>query len=206
MKTIAFSLYSALALLLWSAIVMAAAQDPEQMMRETTARILAKLDASPALSKDRPGLIRLIEQEVFPLVDFQRASRLILGRHWPKASEAQQQRFVEEIKKLLACTYSTAFADYSDQTVEFQQSRWSDDRSDVEVRTNITQAGSPPIPVTYRLQNTGNDWKLYDLTVEGISLVANYRSTFSQQLQQQDLDALIAELGQRSAKDCKADG
>jgi phospholipid transport system substrate-binding protein len=206
MKTRSFGVCASFALMLWSTLVVAAANEPEQLIRETTERILAKLDASPALSNDRPGLIRLIEQEVFPLVDFQRASRLILGRHWPKASETQQQRFVEEIKKLLACTYSTAFANYSNQSVEFQQPRWSDDRSDVEIRTSIVQAGSPPIPVNYRLKNTDNAWRLYDLTVEGISLVANYRSTFSQQLQQQDLDALIAQLGQRSAADCKVEG
>ena len=206
MKTRTFGLYASLALMLWSTIMVAAANDPEQLIRDTTERILAKLDASPALSGDRPGLIRLIEQEVFPLVDFQRASRLILGRHWPSASEMQQQRFVEEIKKLLACTYSTAFANYSNQSIEFQQPRWSDDRSDVEIRTSIIQAGSPPIPVNYRLKNADNAWRLYDLTVEGISLVANYRSTFSQQLQQQDLDALIAQLGQRSAADCKVEG
>ncbi|MFA7387312.1 MAG: ABC transporter substrate-binding protein [Thiohalobacteraceae bacterium] len=206
MKTITVSLYAALALMLWSAMVIAATSDPEQLMRETTERILAKLDASPALRDDRPGLIGLIEKEVFPLVDFPRASRLILGRHWPKAGEEQQGRFVEEIKKLLACTYSTAFANYRDQKVEFEKPRWSEDRSDVEIRTSITQAGSPPIPVSYRLRNSDNQWKLYDLTVEGISLVANYRATFAQQLERQDLDALIADLGQRSAKDCKTEG
>lgn len=178
------------------------AADPQALMRDTTDKILEHLDRSPQLRDDRAGLIKLIEREVFPLVDFEHVARLTLARHWSKASAAQRERFVGEMRKLLACTYSTAFAAYSGQQVDYLPPRWSDDRDDIEIRTRITQAGQPPLPVSYRLRQHDGGWSLYDLTVDGVSLVANYRATFGQKLRNDDLDALIADLATRSGNDC----
>jgi phospholipid transport system substrate-binding protein len=182
----------------------AAAGDPEQLMRDATDKVLDRLKSSPGLRNDNAALIDLIEEQVFPLVDFKRAARLTLGEHWSSASNEQQQRFVAEMQKLLACTYSAAFASYTGQEVEYLKTRWSQNRENVEVRVRIKQEGEQPIPVNYRLHESGGDWKLYDLVVEGVSLVTNYRSTFREKLSNADLDALIADLASRDRADCKA--
>ncbi len=204
MKTLLMHVCALLMLAVCNAGAMAASTDPEQMMRDATDKILARLEASPELRKDQDKLIDLIEKEVFPLVDFERASRLTLGEHWSGASASQQQRFVKEMRILLACTYSAAFASYTGQKVQYLQPRWSEDGDHVEVRVHITQEGQPPVPVNYRLQKTGDGWKIYDMVVEGVSLVLNYRSTFNDKLRNEDLDALIADLAAHSGNNCKA--
>lgn len=190
----------------WSMATMAADQEPERLMRATTERVIKKLETSPDLRKDPPALKALIEQEVFPHVDFPYTARMTLGRDWTNANPTQREKFTKEMQKLLACTYSTAFASYSGQQVEYQQASWDEKNNEVEIRSRITQDAKPPIPVNYRLHKTDAGWKLYDLVVEGVSLVANYRSTFRQQLQNQDLDGLIADLAARSGQDCKTEG
>ena len=183
----------------------AAAGDPEQLMREATDKVLARLKSAPELRDNNAALIDLIEEQVFPLVDFERAARLTLGEHWSSASDKQQQRFVQEMQKLLACTYSAAFASYTGQEVEYLQPRWSEDRDRVEIRARIKQEGKQPVPVNYRLHDSDGNWKVYDLVVEGVSLVANYRSTFRQKLSNADLDALIADLASRDRQDCETE-
>lgn len=189
----------------WSMTVPAAGQDPEQLMRETTERVITQLEASPNLRKDPPALKTLIEKEVFPHVDFPYTARMTLGRAWTDANPSQREKFTKEMQKLLACTYSTAFASYSGQEIEYQQASWDEKNNEVEIRSRITQDGKPPLPVNYRLHKTDASWKIYDLVVEGVSLVANYRSTFRQQLQNQDLDGLITDLAARSGQDCKTE-
>ena len=87
--------------------------DPEQLMRNATNDILTRLDASPQLTKNRAELIQLIEQEIFPLVDFRHAARLTLGHYWKDAGDTQRKRFISELRGLLACTYSTTFSNYA---------------------------------------------------------------------------------------------
>ena len=176
--------------------------DPQQMMRDVTDSILERLDASPQLREDRAALVQLIEEQVFPVVDFDRVARLILGKHWPAASQAQRARFIDALQIRLACIYSTAFASYTDQSVDYLQPRRSDDGRYVEVRARILESGRQPVAVNYRLLKTDSTWKIYDLVVEGVSLVMNYRASFRQILRQQDLDALIADLQARNAKGC----
>ncbi|MDT8388169.1 MAG: ABC transporter substrate-binding protein [Thiogranum sp.] len=187
----------------WSIGGIAAPPDPQALMRDVTDNITSRLEAEPELRKDRAALVDLIETEVFPHVDFERVARLTLGRHWPQASATQQAQFVDAMKTVLACTYSAAFAAYSGQQVEYLDPRRSDDRDHVEIPVRIMSSGEPPIPVKYRLHRADNAWKVYDLVVEGVSLVTNYRSTFQQKLGEQDLDALISDLGKRSAETCK---
>lgn len=180
--------------------------EPEQLVRDVTDSVIQRLDSEPQLRDTPAQLVELIEKDVFPLVDFRYASRLTLANEWSKASEQQRQKFVQQMQTLLACTYASAFAGYSGERVEYLQPRWSEDREQVEIRTRITGANAQAIPVNYRLHKTAGGWKIYDLTVEGVSLVANYRATFRDKLQQQNLDALIANLAARRGQDCKAAG
>ncbi len=205
MKTFFIPLCTLFLLAGWLIGGVAAPQDAEALMRDITDNIISRLEAEPELREDRAALVDLIEAEVFPHVDFERVARLTLGRHWPQANATQQAQFVDKMKIILVCTYSAAFAAYSDQQVEYLDPRWSEDRDHIEIPVRIMSSGEPPVPVKYRLHLNDGAWKVYDILVEGVSLVANYRSTFRQKLREQDLDALIADLGKRSAETCKRD-
>ena len=121
--------------------------------------------------KHKAELADLIRSEIFPLVDFTSAARLTLGPYWARASASQRKRFVSELRDLLACTYSAAFSQYSGQKVQWLQPRWSAGRNYVEIRVRIIERGETPLPVGYRLWKNNGRWKIYDLVVDGASLV-----------------------------------
>lgn len=132
--------------------------------------------------------------------------RLILGPHWDEADKTQRKRFVSTLRGLLACTYSAAFTSYAGQKIEWRQPLWSSGRDHVEIRAHILQNGEAPLAVAYRLSKNDGQWKLYDLVVEDVSLVANYRSTFSDRLQNEDFNALVDELATHNAQSCGSHG
>jgi phospholipid transport system substrate-binding protein len=175
-------------------------------MHEVTDDILNQLKASPEITGHRSELIGLIRNEIFPHVDFTQVARLMLGQHWDDADDTQRKRFVATLRGLLACTYSAAFTSYAGQKIEWRQPLWSSERDHVEIRARILQKGEAPLAVAYRLSKGNGQWKLYDLVVEDVSLVANYRSTFSDRLQNEDLDALVDELAAHNAQGCGSDG
>jgi phospholipid transport system substrate-binding protein len=185
-----------------SAAALAARSEPEQLIRGVTDRILTRLDASPGMVKDKAELAQLIKTDVFPLVDFTSAARLTLGPYWARASTAQRKRFVSELRDLLACTYSAAFSHYSGQKVQWLPPRWSSARNYVEIRVRILQGGGSPLPVGYRLWKNNGSWKLYDLVVDGASLVQVYRDTFNERLRHEDFNALLREIAVQNARSC----
>jgi phospholipid transport system substrate-binding protein len=125
-------------------------------------------------------------------------SRWVLGKHWREASEGQRVRFVEEFRSLLVRTYATALLEYSNQAVEVLPVRAAPDATDVVVRTEVRQPGAPPIPIQYSMNLEQGDWKVYDVTIDGISLVASYRSTFNAEASRGGLDRVIALLVERN--------
>ena len=127
-------------------------------------------------------------------------SRLVLARNWRGATQQQRQRFVEEFRQLLVRTYGSSLSKYSGQEVRYppmQSSGADDDR--VTVQTEILQSGGPSIPLDYRLHRTDSGWKVYDVTVDGASLVLNYRSQFASEIARHGLDGLIQRLAERNS-------
>ena len=174
---------------------------PDVLVRQTTQEVLSLLREEGEQIKDDTGAIyELIRKEVLPHFDFRLMSRLVLARHWRAASEAQRERFVEEFRQLLVRTYGSSLSKYSGQEVRYlpmQSSGADDDR--VTVKTEILQSGGPPIPLDYKLHRTDSDWKVYDVTVDGASLVLNYRSQFSSEIGRDGLDGLIQRLAERNS-------
>ncbi len=191
----------ALLLLLAGVAVRAAdTQDPQVLVKDVTDRVLARLDADRAQLKADPKLIYpLVEDLVLPHFDFGRMSAWVLGKNWRSASAEQRTRFTAEFRTLLVRTYAVALLEYSGQTVNYLPGRASEDGRSALVRTEIAQTGQPSIALNYSLYQRDGQWLVYDISVDGVSLVTNYRSSFNDQIAQGGLDGLIAQLEKRNA-------
>ena len=181
-------------------VVTAAEADSEAQaaVRDTTEKVLAVLRSEiDSLKTDPSRLYGLVEEVIVPSFDFERMSRWVLGRHWRSASKEQRAAFVEEFEALLVRTYSQALLNYRDQTVDFEATRKRSE-DEVTVRAKIDQGSGPAIPISYEMYRTGSGWKVYDVAVDGVSLVINYRSSFSQEVTRNGIDGLIQRLDERN--------
>ena len=171
-----------------------AAHPAENVVREAAERVLARLEAEKNVIESNPGRVYDLAQSIIlPHFDFERMSRWVLGRHWRDASEAQRERFTEEFRTLLVRTYARALAEYSEQEVEFLATRERSE-DDVQVRTEVRQSGGPPIPIHYSMHRTDGSWKVYDVTVEGISYVRNFRTELNAEIASKGLETVIRRL------------
>lgn len=176
-----------------------AGADPQEVVRQASEQVLAELGRQgAALTGDPQRLYTLVDTVLLQHMDFTRMSRWVLGKHWKTASPEQQARFVAEFRRLLVRTYATALAGYSGQRVQFLPQRDSGSVDEAVVRLEIRQTNGPAIPVQFSLYRSGDDWKAYDVLIDGISLVANYRTTFGAEVRNGGLEALIQTLTARN--------
>lgn len=175
--------------------------EPEMLVKQTTEQVLSALEQNKArIEQDPQAVLGLVKEIVLPHFDFELMSRLVLARNWRDATPDQQKRFVEEFRQLLIRTYGTSLSQYSGQKVEFLPSQSDPDPKRATVRTQIRQVEGRPIPITYQLRRTGGGWKVFDVVIEGVSLVQNYRSSFASDIQQHGLDRLIERIRERNRK------
>lgn len=138
---------------------------------------------------------QLIDERVLqPHFNFLHMTKLGLGREWRKASPAQQETLVKEFKVLLVNTYSNALTIYKNPTVNFKTSRYKVTDTDVMIRTQVLQTGTAPVDIDYNVEKLGNEWKVYDVVVAGVSLVTNYRQFFSQEVRKGGIEGAIKSL------------
>lgn len=137
---------------------------------------------------------QLIEKKILPNFDFVRICRLVLGKHWRSMSDAQKNQFTIEFKNLLIRTYSIALSKYTNQTIEFKPLRKKDSAKIVTVKTNIIQNGSQPIAVNYVLSNSTGHWLIFDIVIEHVSLITNYRSQFYEEIKKSSVDKLLQKI------------
>lgn len=174
---------------------------PETLVRQTSERMLAVLKEQHDVIKAEPArLYSLVDDIVLPHFDFERMARWVLGKNWRQASPEQQQRFVVEFRNLLVRTYATALLEYTSEEVRFLPLRMSEGSADVTVRTEVQKPGGMPIPISYGMYRRADGWKVYDVSIEGISLVSNYRTTFSTEIRSAGIDGLISRLAERNAQ------
>lgn len=163
-----------------------AAANPQQVVRETAERVLAEVSARKKELDADPSLIYpLVERTVVPHFDFERMTRAAMGRFWRAATPQQRDRVVAEFRELLVRTYATALLGYSGQKIEYPPLRAPEGATKVMVPTRISASGGPPIPINYRLR-LGDDgqWRVYDVVIDNVSLVTNYRSSFARLIQE----------------------
>lgn len=143
---------------------------------------------------NRAKLIEVIEAKVLPHFNFASMTSLAMGQNWNKATPQQKKLLIEEFKRLLVRTYASALAAYSDQRLDFRPLRAKPTDTDVTVNVRVMQSGAQPVPIDYSMEKTGAGWKVYDVMVGGVSLVANYRTEFTAAIRESGIDALIKSL------------
>lgn len=174
---------------------------PEEIVRQTSDQMLAELTHRKQELQASPGKIYdLVEHVVLPRFDFQRMSRLVLGKYWPRASDSEKSSFVNAFREMLVRTYATALLNYSGQEIVYLPVQRNASSDEVTVNTQVQSSGALPIPIDYRLYRDGDDWKVFDVSIDGISLVSNYRSSFASQIRRHKLSGLIQKLEQRNAQ------
>lgn len=176
-----------------------ASMPADEMVRETSERMLTALkNEHDALKANPAKLYALTEEIILPHFDFERISSWVLGKYWREATPEQKSRFTQEFRNLLVRTYATAMLEYSGQEIKYLPFKADAGASTVTVRTEVVQPGGPTIPINYSLFVKEGEWKVYDVVVENTSLVANYRSSFANEIRQSGLDSLIEKLASRS--------
>lgn len=158
----------------------------QQVVRNTAETVLAEVGARKKELEANPSLIYpLVQRTVVPHFDFRSMARSAMGRFWRKASPRQQRLVVAEFQELLVRTYATALLGYTGQKVDYPPVRASSKSNKVMVPTRVNASGGPPIPINYRLKlNKDGEWMVYDVVIDGVSLVTNYRSSFARLIQQ----------------------
>lgn len=170
-------------------------EDPLKFVQSTADEVLSEVSSrKDELSADPAKIYELVDQVILPRFDFVRMSQLVLGKYWKRATPEQREAFVREFQELLIRTYATALLNYSGQEIVYLPVRAGKDARKVIVNTQVREVGAPAIPVDYRLRHSGNGWKVYDVSIDSISLVSNYRSSFATQIRRYKLDGLIAKL------------
>ncbi|MCC8993167.1 MAG: ABC transporter substrate-binding protein [Candidatus Contendobacter sp.] len=197
-KIIAFGL---LLLLLGNGLLWAAVQSPQDVIQNTSARMLEALRKNrDTLRQDSSQIYALVDQIVLPNFDFELMSRWVLGRNWQQATPEQRRRFADEFRTLLVRTYAKALLEYSDNDIRVLPSANPAANNEATVKTEAQVRTGPPIPINYTMHLNSDGWKVYDVTVDGVSLVTNYRSTFVSQIRSSGLDTVIADLQKRNAQ------
>jgi phospholipid transport system substrate-binding protein len=172
---------------------------PEELVKKVTADVLAAIKSDKQLAAgDKQKAIKLAEEKVLPHVDFEEATRLAVGRNWKQANPEQQKKLVSEFRNMLVRTYSNAISAYEGQTMKVLPSRVKPGESEATVRNQFIRPGGKPVLIDYSMRKTDKGWKIYDIVVEGVSLVLTYRSEFDAVAKQEGIDGLIKRLSQKN--------
>ena len=189
-------------LLFWTQMAFAVA-DPQALVMKTTEKVLAEIQAKKQdLSNNPAKIYPLVDEILLPRFDFKLISRLTLGDSWKVATDSEKKAFIKEFRELLVRTYATALLNYSGQQIEYPPVNSKPDAKKVKVRTRVKNAGASAVPIDYSLylSKAKQEWKVYDITIDGVSLVSTYRSNFGSQIRRNKLAGLIADLKQKNAQ------
>ena len=183
---------------------------PDALVDNTAQEVLAIVRQEDIRAGNTAKIHDLVEAKILPHFDFTRMTRLAMGKNWSKAAPEQQQQLVKEFRTLLVRTYSNALTTYRDHTIKVEPLKGKAGDSDTTVKTQVIQgSGQQPVPIDYSMEKTADGWKVYDVTVAGVSLVTNYRSTFNSQVHEGGVEKLIKTLTDKNraliAGDKKAD-
>ena len=172
---------------------------PDALVRTVTLEVVALIARDKEIKAgNRAKLISLIDAKVLPHFNFEAMTQLAMGQSWRKAAPEQKRRLVGEFKTLLVRTYASALAAYSDQKFDFRPLRARPNDTDVTVQVRVLQQGAQPVPIDYSMEKTPAGWKVYDVMVGGVSLVANYRTEFNNVVRDSGVEGLIKSLDSKN--------
>jgi len=168
---------------------------PDALVKSVTNEVLQIIRGDKDIQAgNSKKAIDLIETKVLPNFNFTHMTQLAVGRDWKSASPAQQKQLADEFRTLLVRTYAKALTEYRNQTIEFKPFKMNAADLDAKVRSQVSQAGGKPIPLDYFLEKLAAGWKVYDIEVDGISLVINYRESFAAEVRNGGIDGLVKTL------------
>lgn len=179
----------------------AEAPAPDVLVKQMSDEVIAALKQDGAMrAGDSARITALVETKIVPNFDFRRITQIEMGANWRRATPEQRDELTRQFKQLLARTYSGALSSYRDQAVEVRPLRSRPDDTEVTVRSYVKQAGSEPIAIEYDLERTESGWKVFDVRVGGMSLVATYRTAFTEEVSNHGVDGLIEVLASKNRR------
>jgi phospholipid transport system substrate-binding protein len=177
-----------------------AQEGPDALVKRVSEEVLKTVKGDPKIQAgDRDRIREVLETKLSPHFDFERMTALAVGRGWREATPEQKKQLTDQFRTLLVRTYSNAFVQYRDETINYKPFRADAGATDVTVRTEIVRPGQAPVQIDYSLGKKGNEWKAYDVIVGGVSLVTNYRDEFTAQIRSGGIDGLIKSLTAKNA-------
>jgi phospholipid transport system substrate-binding protein len=189
----------ALCLLLISATA-SAGMAPDQLVKTTSEEVLTIVRSDPDIAAGNTSkVIDIVEAKVLSHFDFERMTRLAVGKNWRNATDPQRQALTNGFRTLLVRTYAVALAQFRDRTVDYRPLDKAPSGPDVMVHTTVATPQGKPINMDYRMGAVGEDWKVYDVLVDGVSLVINYRSLFDSTVSEKGIDGLVSLLEEKNA-------
>ncbi len=190
-----------LILVWWTAVSGVVPGDPQVFIKETADSVTARIKGErEALRKDSARLHTLVDELIVPHFDFARMSQWVLGKYWRGSNENQRSRFIEEFQRLLVRTYAHALLEYADREMRYLPPRTEPRPNMVTVRSEVEQPGSSAVPINYRVHIKDAEWKVFDVSVDGVSLVSTYRASFASEIRKSGIDGLIKSLETKNAK------
>ena len=187
----------------------AATTQPDDILKQVARKMISELNNRRVDLKGDPVKVQgLVEEILLPSVDVINSSKLVLGKYWRRASKEQKIGFIKEFRTLLLRFYSSALAEYLNNNnepldinmINFHPVHLAEGREDITVRSTVKPKKGEPVPVNYHMHLTRKGWKVYDVSVEGVSVITTYKTSFASEIRQQGLDSLIASLSERNAK------
>ena len=173
---------------------------PDRLVDKTVHEVMEIIQKDEELKGgNKEKMLDLIESKILPHFNFTRMTQLAMGQHWSAAVPEQQNKLVEEFRTLLVRTYSNALTSYHDETIKVNPIQPLGDRVETMVRTIVIQGnGKQPVPIDYSMEKKPDGWKVYDVTVAGVSLVTNYRGTFNSQVRKGGIEGLLKTLSDKN--------
>jgi len=192
---------SLLCSLFLSTNVSADSRTPEQIIEQTSSEVLTIVNQQADRIRNEAGYVNtVIDELILPIVDLQAMGKLILGKHWKTATSEQQQRFIHEFKSMLVRTYAKSIADYGHAKVTVMEGVKQKSAKFHMVQTELDLGSGAPMKVTYVFRQKDAAWLVFDLAVDGLSLVKNFRSSFVQEINETSLDALIERIANTNSE------
>ncbi len=174
-------------------------ESPVNLLKRTSDQVIRILRAEREALQSHPERIyRVVDEYILPHLDDITMAKLALGKNWRKASKAQRRAFVDEFRNLLVRTYSKSLLEFRDQQIRYFPVQLDDGATKTSVKAEVIQPGGPAIPLAYRMRIKDNAWKVYDIKVDGISLVTSYRGTFTQEVRKHGIDGLLRYLKEKN--------
>lgn len=176
-------------------------ESPTDMLKRASDQVIVILNEQRELIAAEPDrLFDIVQQYIIPHLDDVTMAKLALGKNWRKADNAQKIVFVDEFRELLVRTYGKSLKEFKDQTINFFPVKVPDETKKIVVKSEVLQPGGPTIPISYKMRVKNDAWKVYDISIDGVSLVTSYRGTFAQEIRKGGIEGLLSMLRNRNKR------